>query len=131
MRTAVEKADAVVKERRRVLFPDGRGLLDKLACLVGPSREYVSSTGKTENAPRALRFFQEAHHISTKLQSVNLKRYDMMYTADCMKHMSLTQEACRMQNRRLFKMFIQGISSVIVIFLRYILCSLFIKPSSM
>jgi hypothetical protein len=50
---------------------------------------------RQENAPRALRFFQETHHISTKLQSVNLKLYDMMYIADCMKHMSLTQEASR------------------------------------
>jgi len=61
MRTAVEKADAVVKERRRVLFPDGRGLLDKLACLVGPSREYVSSTGKC--ATRASLFPRSPSHF--------------------------------------------------------------------
>jgi hypothetical protein len=53
---------------------------------------------RQENAPRALRFFQETHHISTKLQSVNLKLYDMMYIANCMKHMSLTQGAVGMRS---------------------------------
>ena len=57
MRTAVEKANAVVQARRGVQFPDGRGLLDKLNglnawCKVTVLR--LQSCGLGEGGGRAL-----------------------------------------------------------------------------
>ncbi len=72
MRTAVEKADAVVQARRRVQFPDGQGLLDKLSglnawCKVTVLR--LTSCGLGEGGGRAL---AEALRLNTTVTELDL-----------------------------------------------------------
>jgi Ran GTPase-activating protein (RanGAP) involved in mRNA processing and transport len=72
MRTAVEKADAVVQARRGVQFPDGQGLLDKLNglnawCKVTVLR--LTSCGLGEGGGRAL---AETLRLNTAVTELDL-----------------------------------------------------------
>ena len=72
MRTAVEKANAVVQARRGVQFPDGRGLLDKLNglnawCKVTVLR--LKNCGLGEGGGRAL---AETLRLNSTLTSLDL-----------------------------------------------------------
>jgi hypothetical protein len=77
MRTAVEKANAVVQARRGVQFPDGRGLLDKLNglnawCKVTVLR--LLSCGLGEGGGRAL---AETLRLNSTLTSLDLGDNDL------------------------------------------------------
>ena len=77
MRTAVERANAVVQARREVQFHDGRGLLDKLHglnawCKVTVLR--LQSCGLGEGGGRAL---AEALRLNSTLTSLDLYNNDL------------------------------------------------------